>query len=84
MSAYYIARLHRIHRTSSSRNVLTVSWLALQVLALAAAVEATTRHPIADAVVSAADRAGLQATYAASTNVTVPGCGVAAMIDGTK
>jgi len=54
-----------------------------QVLALAAAVEANTNHPIAEAVLAAAEREGI-CPAGASSSVTVPGCGVTAMVDGTK
>ncbi|KAI8473681.1 MAG: heavy metal translocatin [Monoraphidium minutum] len=53
-----------------------------RVLALAAAVEASTRHPLADAVAAAAAARGL-ALPAVGASATTPGCGVAAEVEGT-
>jgi len=55
-----------------------------ELLRCAAAVEATTRHPIADAVLRAVEQRGMPALPAASGSVTIPGCGVTAMVDGRK
>lgn len=49
-----------------------------RVLALAAAVEATTRHPLADALVAAAG----QSVVPAVGGGTVPGCGAWGVVDG--
>jgi Cu+-exporting ATPase len=51
------------------------------VLAVAAAVEASTRHPLADAVAAAAAARKL-ALPAVAAPVTTPGCGVAAEVGG--
>ncbi|PNW77102.1 hypothetical protein CHLRE_10g422201v5 [Chlamydomonas reinhardtii] len=52
------------------------------VLTLAAAVEAATRHPLADAVLAEARRRGLAAPPAAEAAATVAGRGVKARVDG--
>jgi hypothetical protein len=52
-----------------------------RVLALAAAVEASTRHPLADAVASAAATRKLELPQVTAP-VTTPGCGVAAEVGG--
>lgn len=54
-----------------------------QVLALAAAAEATTRHPLADAVLAEAQRRGLPVA-SCSSSVTEPGHGVVAMVEGQQ
>ncbi len=54
-----------------------------RVVALAAAVEASTRHPLADAVAAAAAARGL-ALPAVADSTTHPGCGVAAEVDGER
>ncbi|KAG2446299.1 hypothetical protein HXX76_000887 [Chlamydomonas incerta] len=53
-----------------------------EVLMLAAAVEAATRHPLADAVLAEARRRGLAAPPAAEAAATVAGRGVRARVDG--
>ncbi len=55
----------------------------MQVLALAAAAEATTRHPLAAAVLAEAQRRGLDVA-SCSSSVTEPGYGVLAMLDGQQ
>lgn len=52
-------------------------------LRYAASIEATTRHPIADAVTQAAKDRGLPVPVA-GTSITVPGYGVVSQIDGLK
>jgi Cu2+-exporting ATPase len=52
-----------------------------RVVSLAAAVEASTRHPLADAVAAAAAARGLALPRVSSPS-TVPGCGVRAEVDG--
>jgi len=58
---------------------------AAELLALAAAVEATTRHPLADAVAAAAADAGLPSPAArAADAATEPGCGVRGRVRGRE
>ena len=55
-----------------------------RVIALAAAIEASTRHPLADAVAAAAAARGAAAPGEVATAVTVPGCGVSAEVNGEQ
>ncbi len=58
---------------------------AAELLALAAAVEATTRHPLADAVAAAAADAGLPSPAPRATDaMTEPGCGVRGRVRGRE
>ncbi len=58
---------------------------AAELLALAAAVEATTRHPLADAVAAAAAHAGLPSpSPRAEDAATEPGCGVRGRVGGRE
>jgi hypothetical protein len=60
------------------------AWVpASQVLAVAAAAEATTRHPLAEAVLSEARQRGLEVP-SCSESVTEPGFGVLGMVDGQQ
>lgn len=52
-----------------------------EMLRLAAAVEGSTRHPLADAVLLAANQKHLQVSQA-QDSITEPGCGVRANVDG--
>ncbi|KAL0017965.1 hypothetical protein WJX77_000120 [Trebouxia sp. C0004] len=52
-----------------------------ELLRLAAAVEGSTRHPLADAVLLAANKANLQVPQA-QDSITEPGCGVTASVEG--
>ncbi|DBA65639.1 TPA: hypothetical protein ACH3X2_002698 [Trebouxia sp. C0005] len=52
-----------------------------ELLRLAAAVEGSTRHPLADAVLLAANKANLQVPQA-QDSTTEPGCGVTAIVEG--
>ncbi|KAL0054244.1 hypothetical protein WJX82_006004 [Trebouxia sp. C0006] len=52
-----------------------------ELLRLAAAVEGSTRHPLADAVLLAANKANLQVPQA-QDSTTEPGCGVTATVEG--
>jgi len=53
------------------------------VVALAAAVEASTRHPLADAIAAAAAGRNLSLPVV-TASVTHPGCGVAAEVNGRR
>ncbi len=53
-----------------------------ELLQLAAAVEAATRHPLADAVLAEARRRGLGAPPPADAATTTAGCGVRARVGG--
>eukprot|EP00798_Chlamydomonas_sp_ICE-L_P031536 gene31536-6721_t len=54
-----------------------------EVLALAAAAESSTRHPLADAIIAEAMERGLQLP-AVSDSATIVGSGVTAAVDGGK
>ncbi|GFR51780.1 hypothetical protein Agub_g14237, partial [Astrephomene gubernaculifera] len=54
----------------------------MEVLRLAAAVEAATRHPLADAVLAEAKRRGVTAPPATEAATTTAGRGVRAIVDG--
>lgn len=55
----------------------------LQVLALAAAAEATTQHPVASALMAAARERGVPVTPGLGAT-TVPGKGVVATVNGER
>ncbi len=81
-----VAALESLGETSGERppvSAAATGGLSPKVLRLAAAVQRGSDHPLARAVVSAAEQAGLEVPAATDAR-TIPGRGVEAMVDGRR